>query len=69
MTRARLNDRYQPVRPYHRAADQTCQPGFHLTRAGAQRLAAVHVIETAYAVDFLAPANRRGRVCNPEPAA
>jgi fatty acid desaturase len=64
-----FNNGYHAEHHYRPAVHWTRLPAFHRAIADEQRRAGVHVIETAHAVGFLAPANRRARLRNPEPAA
>ncbi len=64
-----FNNGYHAEHHYRPAVHWTRLPAFHRAIADEQTRAGVHVIETAHAVGFLAPANRRARLRNPEPAA
>ena len=64
-----FNNGYHAEHHYRPAVHWTRLPAFHRAIADEQARAGVHVIETAHAVGFLAPANRRARLRNPEPAA
>lgn len=64
-----FNNGHHAEHHYRPAVHWTRLPAFHRAIADQQACAGVHVIETAHAVGFLAPANRRARLRNPEPAA
>jgi len=64
-----FNNGHHAEHHYRPAVHWTRLPAFHRAIADEQARAGVHVIETAHAVGFLAPANRRARLRNPEPAA
>ena len=64
-----FNNGFHAEHHYRPAVHWTRLPAFHRAIADEQARAGVHVIETAHAMGFLAPANRRARPRNPEPAA
>jgi fatty acid desaturase len=64
-----FNNGYHAEHHFRPSVHWTRLPAFHRAIHDQQRLAGVHVIETAHTLGFLARANRRARLRNPEPAA